>query len=390
MKKLAFALSILVSTVAVAQTPVPVKSIPFEQFGDHIIIKLSVDDSEPLDFIFDSGDGITVIDEEIADKLELVKHEVVLNEGTVMGSLIKHNKLDIDGFVLEKNIKVYSTDLDHLEISLGREFDGIIGYDLMMHHAVRIDYANQIFQVYNHGEHPKKGKPVPFKIHTAIPTVEGNVVLNNGETHTGAFFLMTGAGTTLDFNSPYAKTYDVINKTGEHYSYFVKDISDIETKHYEGRVKSFSFGGETFENIPIGISEANSGIQADKKIAGIIGNEILMRYNIEFDLPAKKIFLEKNSNYDMPFKVNSSGLDVQLSKDKQKVLIHQVFEGSIGEKAGIKLNDELVSVNGKKTMSEINMAEVKELLKSDGETIELVVNQGGTEKKVSLTLSQLL
>ncbi len=368
----------------------PVKSIPFEQFGDHIIIKMSVDKSEPLDFIFDSGSGYTVIDEDVAENLHLVKDKVIINEDKVRTTIFKHNTIEIDGFQVEKNIKVYSTQLDHLEISLGRDIDGIVGYDLMIHHAVRIDYDNQIFEIYRHGEHPKKGDPVSFKMDTAIPYIEGTVVLNNGEPHPGTFFVMTGAGTTLDFNSPYAKEFDVIHKTGNHYSYLVKSISELETKHYEGRVQSFAFGKEKFENMPIGISEATRGVQAHPKISGIIGNEILNKYNLEFDLPAKKIYLQKNKNYEEPFRINCGGLDVQLSKDKSKVLIHQVFEGSEAEKKGIMVNAELRSVNGKKAIAEINMAEIKETLKSDGTTADIVVFQDGAEKKLTLHLKAIL
>lgn len=388
MKTFAFLLSCLCTSWVFAQKPV--KSIPFEIFGDHIIIQLSVDGSEPLDFIFDSGDGITVIDEEIADRLHLVKESVVLNEGTVSGSLIKHNKLEIGNYLLEKNIKVYATDLDHLEMSLGRDFDGIIGYDLLHHHAVRIDYDNQKFEIYDHGQHPKKGEPVPFKLNTAIPTIAGQVVLNNGEPHPGTFFVMTGAGTTLDFNSPFANKYDVIHKTGEHYSYYVKSISDLETKHYEGMVKSFSFGNQTFEDLPIGISQAKSGTQAHEKVSGILGNKILSRYNVIFDLPAKLIYFEKNKNFDDHFTVNCSGIDIQLSPDKKKVLIHQVFEGSAAEAVGIEVNAELVSIEGQRALTDVNFAEIQKLLVQPGKTIKLLVAQNGEEKSVNLALKPLL
>lgn len=388
MKNLLLLLTFLVSTTTYAQTPV--KSIPFEKFGDHIIIQLSVDGSEPLDFIFDSGDGITVIDEEIADELHLVKQKVVLNEGKVIGSLIKHNKLEIGDYLLEKNIKVYSTDLDHLEISLGRDFDGIIGYDLLYHHAVRIDYDNNKFEIYDHGQHPKRGEAISFKLNTAIPTIQGNVVLNNGEPHPGTFFVMTGAGTTLDFNSPYAEQYDVIHKTGEHYSYYVKSISEEETKHYEGVVQSFSFGKQKFENLPIGISQAKAGTQAHEKVSGIIGNKILSNYNIIFDLPAKLIYLEKNKNFSSSFTVNCSGIDVQLSKDKSKMLIHQVIEGSPAEGVGIQTNAELVSINGKKVLDDVSLPEVQKMLIQSGKSVQLVIKQNNEEKSINLALKPLL
>ncbi len=367
----------------------PLTTIPFERYGDHLFIKVSVDNSEPLDFIFDSGDGITVLDEEVADRLELVKDKVVINEESVYGAIIKHNTIEIDGFLIEKNIKVYATDLDHLEISLGRDFDGIIGYDLLRHHSVRIDYDKHQFEIYDLGVHPKQGKEVPFKMVNSIPTIEGSVVLNNGEPHEGTFFVMTGAGTTMDFNAPYALKYDVAHKTGEHFSYLVKSISNKETKHYEGHVKSFSFGGYTIEDLPVGISEATAGVQAHKHVAGIIGNEILSKFNIIIDMPSKKMYLEKNSSYDDPLIINCSGIDLQLSPDKQRVLIHQVFENSPAQKAGIKQNAELLSIDGK-SAKDIDMQAIVRMLKEEGKTVNLRVKQDGEEKAVSLQLKSLI
>ena len=43
----------------------------FELFGDHIFVSVSVDDSDPVDFIFDTGDGLSVLDTDIAKKLNL-------------------------------------------------------------------------------------------------------------------------------------------------------------------------------------------------------------------------------------------------------------------------------------------------------------------------------
>ncbi|MFY0650439.1 MAG: PDZ domain-containing protein [Cyclobacteriaceae bacterium] len=387
MKKLILPFICLFSFTALCQAPLT--TIPFERYGDHLFIKVSVDDSEPLDFIFDSGDGITVIDRDVAENLHLVKKEVVLNEESIYGAIIKHNTIEIDGFLIEKNIKVYATDLDHLEISLGREFDGIIGYDLLRHHSVRIDYDNHKFEIYDLGVHPKKGTPVPFKLVNSIPTVEGSVVLNNDEPHDGSFFVMTGAGTTLDFNSPYAVKYDVIHKTGKHFSYFVKNVSKKETKHYEGHVKSFTFGNQTLTDLPIGISLATSGMQAHKHVAGIIGNEILSKFNIIIDLPSKTLYLEKNKSFDEELVINCSGIDVQLSEDKKKVLIHQVYENSPASEAGIKVNAELLSINGKST-KDLKMQDVIKMFKKEGETVELLINQDGAEKKVTLKLRSLI
>ncbi|WP_420315812.1 aspartyl protease family protein [Ekhidna sp.] len=387
MKKITYLLLLLFVIGVNAQAPIT--TIPFELFGDHIIIKVSVDDSEPLDFIFDTGSGYTVIDTDVEKELGLEGKDIEMNQASSAWHLIKHNSIAINHFLMEKNTKVYSTDLDHLEISLGMDLDGIIGYDLLRHHSVYINFDTKTMNIYDHSKSPKRGDAIPFTMNVSIPVIKGTVVLNNGEPHEGTFFVMTGAGTTLDFNSPYSEQWDVIHKTGKHYSYLVKGLSDEETLHYEGHVQSFSFGNQTIEDLPIGISTASTGIQADRKVSGIIGSQILRMYNMTIDYGTKMLYLEKDHTYDANFKVNCSGIDVQLSKDKKKVLIHQVFEDSPASEAGINVNDELVKINGK-TMMEANLSEVKKLLKEEGETVELVINQGGTEKTVSLTLRSLI
>ncbi len=387
MKQLVGIVALIGMLSASAQTKIT--SIPFELFGDHMFVKVSVDDSPPLDFIFDTGSGLTVIDNRVADKLQLVRKEVKMNETHSKLALIKHNKIEVNGFLMEKNINVYATNLHHLETSLGRVFDGIIGYDILHHHTVHIDYDNLIMDIYDHGDGPKDGDAIPFELNTSIPTIKGKVVLNNNETHDGLFFVMTGAGSTLDFNSPYAQQYDVINKTGKHYSYPVKGIGDDETLHYEGHILSFQFGQQVVEDLPIGISTAESGIQAHKKVAGIIGNRILREFNITIDLPDKTIWIMKNSHYGEKFNINSSGMDIVMSQDMDKMIIRKVFEDSPAAEAGIEVDAELVKLNGKFAY-EYSLPDVKTILRRSGTKAELVVKQGGQEKSVTLELKSLI
>ncbi|SNS85901.1 Aspartyl protease [Ekhidna lutea] len=387
MKKFTYLLCFTLALTTFAQAPIT--SIPFELFGDHIIIQVSVDDSEPLDFIFDTGSGYTVLDEDVTKELGLSGKSIEMNQAASNWQLIKHNTIAINHFLMEKNIKVYSTDFDHLEISLGMDIDGIVGYDLLKHHSIYVNFDSKTINIYDLGKAPKKGDAIPFTLDTSIPVIKGNVVLNNEEPHDGTFYFITGAGTTLDFNSPYAEQWDVIHKTGKHYSYMTKGLAKDETKHYEGHVISFSFGNQMIEDLPIGISTAKEGIQARKNVSGIIGSQIIRMYNFTIDYGTKMLYLEKDHTYDANFKVNCSGIDVQLSEDKEKVLIHQVFEDSPASEAGINVNDELVKINGK-SMMEVNLAEVKKMLKQEGETVELVINQGGTEKTVSLKLRSLI
>ncbi|MEM6641626.1 MAG: PDZ domain-containing protein [Bacteroidota bacterium] len=388
MKIIISSISLLfLSTLLQAQKPIT--SIPFQLFGDHIVIKVSVDDSDPLDFIFDTGSGFTVIDNDISKALGLSGKKIAMEGTSYEWRLIKHNTIAINNFLMEKNIKVYATEFDHLEISLGKDIDGIVGYDLLRHHSVNVNFDDMKIHVYDLGKAPKNGDAISFDFDTSIPVIEGKVVLNNGEPHDGTFYFITGAGATLDFNTPYAAQYDIINKTGKHYSYLVKGLSKNETPHYEGHVISFAFGDQLIEDLPIGISTATEGIQASNSVSGIMGSQIIRMYNFTIDYGAKMIYLEKDKTFQPVFNVNCSGLDVQLAEDKETVLIHEVFDEGPAAEAGIKLNDELLEINGL-AMSEVNLPTIKKMLKKEGEEVSLVINQGGEEKEVSLKLRSLI
>lgn len=366
-----------------------ITKIPFEMYGDHMIIKVSIDDSKPLDFIFDTGSGLTVLDIDLAQDMKLVGKSQVNQDSRTSMELIKHNKIAVNGFLMEQNIKIFATDLDRLEISLGRNLDGILGYDLMHHHTLYIDYDNLEMSIYEHGQGPIRGDMIPFYLNTGIPTIGASVILNNNEPLDGTFFVMSGAATTLDFNAPFADKHQIIDKTGKHFSYLVKDISKNETPHYEGHIQQLKFGKEIIENLPIGISQAKSGVQSHGDVSGIIGSGILRQFNVTIDVPGKRFFFTPNTSYGKAMKVNSSGIDIQLSPDKTKVMIHKVFDESPAKEAGIKENDELISINGK-TMNQITFPEIKELLKDAGSEVELVIKSGDKNKNISLKLRSLI
>ncbi|MEQ8472301.1 MAG: aspartyl protease family protein [Marinoscillum sp.] len=391
MKRILLISVLLISIKASAQDPITTTS--FELFGDHIFISLSVDDSEPVDFIFDTGDGLAVIDVDVAKKLNLKmdhKSSKTSAQGSVSGALIEHNKIEINDVKLE-DIELYTTDLDHLERSIGRNIDGIIGYDLLKNYVVSIDYSDMTIKLYSQQSfyYTGNGESFQFKLLNYIPTIQATVELNNGEKYTDSFFLNTGAGTTMDFNTPFASKHDVITKTGEHYSYPVSGLGTEETMHYEGRVKSFTVGSFKIEDLPIGISQAKHGIQHNKKVAGIIGNGVLKHFNTTYNYASSMIYLEPNENFEKPYEVNSSGINLQFGKQMQKLLIHRVFENSPAEAAGIKIDAELLEVNGK-AVSEYNLPEIRKILNEVKGSVTVKYKQDGVENEATLELKPLL
>lgn len=372
----------------------PITSTEIELFGDHMFIKLSVDGSEPLDFVFDTGDGLPVIDIDVAQKLGLnLDHasSKTSAQGAIKGALIDHNTIELNGIQLEKDIQLYATDLRHLEMSIGKNIDGIIGYDLLHHYVVKLNYDELLFELYEPTSyvHNGYGESFEFRLDNYIPHISGSVRLNNGEVLEGEFFLNTGAGTTLDFNTRFAKKNGIINKTGEHFSYPVAGLGKTETMHYEGRVRNFGFGTFDFSHMPIGISTAAHGIQNNKKVAGIMGNKLLRRFNITFDYSRKKIYFIKNTAFETAFFINASGMYLQMNRAMNKVLVHRVYDASPAKIAGIKQDAEVLKINGR-AVDSYTLPELRKVLMKSNTNVELVVYQDGEEKSVKLDLQQLI
>ena len=99
MKRFTILLVVVCTTASLAQTPVA--TVPFELFGEHLFIKLTVNNStEELDFIFDTGDGLSVLDIETAERLGIRSNKQLKETsagGRVTGFLVKHNAIHLDG-----------------------------------------------------------------------------------------------------------------------------------------------------------------------------------------------------------------------------------------------------------------------------------------------------
>ena len=377
MKKIfVLSLSVLVSfSTLFAQSPLT--TLPFEVYGDHVFIKLKVNNSRDLDFIFDTGDGLSVLNIETARELGMapgVDASTTSAEGTIKGKLVKHQKIEINNLELT-NVKIYETSLNHLEMSIGRDIDGIIGYDMLKNYVISMNYDKNAMDIYDSStyKYTGTGKAYPIKLTSQIPHIPASITLANGEVVSGEFFVNTGAKTTVDFNTPFVESNGLTGKVGNSYIYLVSGLGSKEYEHHEGKVNSFDFGGFSFENMPVGLSHAKSGLQNHKKIAGIIGGGLLRKFNIVYHYGGKKMYWEKNESYDSGFAINASGMTFQLSKDKSKVLINKVFENSPASAAGITLNAELNEVNGKSAL-EMGLADLRDLMKKDGSKVNVKID----------------
>ncbi len=377
------------STLLPGQAQSPLTSVPFEMYGDHVFIKIKVNNSRDLDFIFDTGDGLTVLNIETAKELGMLagsNAKKTSAEGEITGKLLKHQRIEINNIEL-RDIEIYETSLRHLEMSIGRNIDGIIGYDMLENYVVSMNFDKSVFDLYDakNYKYTGNGRKLPIELTSYIPHITADVRLANGEVVEGEFFVDTGAKATVDFNTPFVKKHGLTDKIGESYIYLVSGLGDKEYEHHQGMAKSVTFSGFGFENVPVGLSHAEHGIQNHRKVAGILGSGLLRKFNVTYNYPKKVMYWEKNNSYDDPFPINASGMELQLSRDMSKVMIHKVFDNSPAEYAGIRVDQELQRVNGTPA-TELGLAKLRQIFTKDGEKVSITVDG----KTMDLTLKRML
>jgi hypothetical protein len=125
--------------------------IPLRLYGSVILMELSIDESGPLTFIFDTGAGGTIINESTAVKLGIVGNETVSRTGgTGNAPVVLSDKHTLDiGELSFRDVTLGITDLEHIEKRFGISIDGVIGWEILSQYTVRIDYDAKLIGIYD-------------------------------------------------------------------------------------------------------------------------------------------------------------------------------------------------------------------------------------------------
>jgi len=89
-----------------------------------------------------------------------------------------------------------------------------------------------------------------------------------------------------------------------------------------------------------------AGLLSDDKYYGIIGNNILERFDVIFDFKNSNVYFKPNKNFNNAFAHDKFGfLYVDRFKTMKSWIVTGLFENSSAEKSGLKIDDRIISVN---------------------------------------------
>ena len=357
-------------------------SFGFRQLnGGIVVLKALLDHhADTLNFILDTGSGGISIDSATASHYALPITEsdrVVKGIGGVKPlRFYKNGTLHLPG--LEVNaLDFHINDYELLSEVYGFHVDGIIGYSFLRRYIVSIDYDQNLISVYEPGsfDYPKRGAKIPATF-TTIPVVEQTV--SDERILSARMFFDIGAGLCMLFSEQFVQDSLFLSSNKKTVYTQVEGIAGKISMRYT-TIRKLRIGPFRFRKVPLHIYEDDVNVFNYPSVNGLVGNDLLRRFNQVINYPDQVIHLTPNSHYREPFDYSYTGMNYYFIGGK--VIVTDIHQGSPAEKAGFLPGDILIGVDNHFSN---DIQQYKLLLQNAGAKLKVLVLR--KDQLVQLTL----
>jgi predicted aspartyl protease len=368
---------------AVADEPAKlITQFKFLQFsGGVVVIQGRVNEyPDTLNFILDTGSGGISLDSATVEALSI---PTTPSDRTIRGiagirkvNYLYNATLHLPGLSLD-SLNFHVNDYEILSSVYGVKIDGIIGYSFFRRYIVHFYYDKLLLSVYSQGDFKyRRGGYFLKPMLTSIPIV--NADFRDSRKLNSRFYFDSGAGLCFLLSDSFNRDSVALNPNKKP---FVTQAEGLGGK-MEMRlttVKEVKIGPYRFRNVPTYIFEDIYNITAYPYLAGLIGNDLLRRFNVTLNYAKREIHLIPNSHYRSPFDYAYTGLGIYVVNGR--IQVEDVIPGSPGEASGFKTGDILIGVGNNFSN---NIQAYKNLLQMRGQKIKIVVNRN--DSLIILTL----
>ena len=344
--------------------------------GGVVIITAQVNDHpDSLNFILDTGSGGISLDSATCVELGI---EPVPSERTIKGiggirqaKYVYSARMKLQQGLLIDSLNFHVNDYEILSSVYGLKIDGIIGYSFLSRYIIKLDYDSLKMEVYSQGamNYPKEGFMLkPYLGY--IPILE--TVFTDERSIKSRFYFDTGAGLCFLLTKNYVNDSAVMRKNKPPMVLTQAEGVGGKTQMGLTTVKRVKIGPYRFTNVPTYVFEDPFNIISYPSLTGLIGNDLLRRFNTIINYKKREFHLTPNHHFREPFDYSYTGLGL-YSIDGQ-VTVEDIIPGSPGEQAGFKKGDVIFGINNNFSN---NIQEYKHLLQNTGSRIKVIVLRDG-------------
>jgi len=395
--------------------------IKFQLIDNLIVIPVELN-GIALSFILDTGVSKPILFNFVnTDSLQIKNVETIYLRGLGAGGSIealrsKRNLFKIGNAInINQDVYVVFDNSINFTSRLGVDVHGIIGYDIFKDFIVEINYSSKFIRLNKHENFKyrkcKKCESFDLTLYKKKPYIDAEIGINEQKIPV-KLLIDTGGSDALWLFEDYSKGI-LPNKDKFFIDFLGKGLSG-EVFGKRTKIKSFFLKDFELNNVNVAFPDSASISFARnfKERNGTIAGNMLKRFNIVFDYRNKKITLKRNSNFKAPFYYNKSGIVIEQdgirvvreeynkssvdnygrSNDNSAVInlsttyrfslkpaytIVVLRKDSPAERAGLLINDVIISVNGKETYS-MKLQDVNSFFRSEnGKLVRLRIDRNG-------------
>jgi hypothetical protein len=373
---------IMEETPAVLITRFPIK----QYSGGVMVIRARFANiPDTLNFILDTGSGGISLDSATCAEF----HIAVTKTDTSISGIGGIKKVP---FVFDQTLHLPNLDVKGLNFHVndyevltsvyGEKVDGIIGYSFFSRYIVSIDLDNNMVEVYKPGKFPyRNGGTILRPIFTSLPIqwMEVKDRIRKGFN----FYFDTGAGLCFLMSERFMADSSILLSKRKPVLTQAEGMGG-RLKMRLTVVKEVKIGPYRFRRVPTYLFSDEYNVTSYPFVGGLVGSDLLRRFNIILNYPRHEIHLIPNSHFTDGFDYSYTGLGVYFIDGK--IMVEDVIDGSPADKAGFKHGDIIVAVNNNFSG---NILQYKNLLQNTNEFIRVIIMRGETARILLLKTERI-
>jgi membrane-associated protease RseP (regulator of RpoE activity) len=150
-------------------------------------------------------------------------------------------------------------------------------------------------------------------------------------------------------------------------------------------IKDFKIGNYKFKKVPVYVFDDEYNLTSYPYLAGLIGNDLLRRFNITLNYASRQIHLMPNSHFHEPFDYSYCGLG--LFATGSDIVVSDVIPNSPAERAGLQVGDVIVAMNNNLSAT---MSNFRALLQQSGSKVKIIYRRDGKLAETKLSIVSII
>tara|TARA_R110000868_G_scaffold383578_7_gene650654 strand:- start:3419 stop:4684 length:1266 start_codon:yes stop_codon:yes gene_type:complete len=362
--------------------------IPFKMINNLIVIPLSINDSDTLHFVLDTGVASTLITELSEEDIVPLNYlRTVSISGLGEGESVSvyyspENTIQIGKALgTRQDVLVMIEDVFHLSGLLGTEVNGLIGYSVFKNFIVELDYHLKRIILHDHDRYGKKYEEkkqsdkwseIPLSLFRQKPYVDLEIEQKDGSRVDVKLLLDSGASHGMAL---YYTANDHIHLPENKIRSFLGNGISGEINGYLGRINSLMVDEHELYDVVAsypdeeGIKRALVFSERD----GSIGADVLRRFKVFINYKEESMILRPSSGFKDNFTYNISGMEIATPYPDVPIFsVTHVRDSSLAHKADIRRGDILLNIN-RLGSQYYDLNKLNHLFQKDGQKIQFKI-----------------